>query len=226
MTTSSSRARLSLPDSRFLSAFEFILGAAIVIAYNVFRVIPNEVPILVGLCLVSLLLRERKPSAIGFKRPSSWTKILLIALAAAVLRIVLGVVVEAITAQFLPPAKAPSEVQEIAGNPLVALKWLVIVWSFAAFGEEIAYRGYLVTRGADVGRRSTAAYWVAIVLVSALFGVGHFYKGPAGMIDSGMAGLVLGAAYMITGRNLWTSIFAHGFIDTIGLAFVYFGLAS
>jgi membrane protease YdiL (CAAX protease family) len=165
-------------------------------------------------------------SAIGFKRPASWRRILLIALAAAVLRIVLGVVVDAITAQFLPPAKAPSDIQNIQGNPLEALKWLVIVWGFAAFGEEIAYRGYLVNRAADTGKRSNAAYWVAVVLVSILFGVGHFYKGPAGMIDSGMAGLILGAAYLITGRNLWTSIFAHGFIDTIGLAFVYFGLAS
>jgi membrane protease YdiL (CAAX protease family) len=226
MTSSISRRGFRLPDSRLLSAFEFILGAAVVIGYNVFRVIPNEVPILVALCFLSLFLRERKMSAIGFKRPASWRRILLIALGAAVLRIVLGVVVEAITAQFLPPAKAPSEIQNIQGNPLEALKWLVIVWGFASFGEEIAYRGYLLNRAADTGKRSNAAYWTAVVLVSILFGVGHFYKGPAGMIDSGMAGLILGAAYLITGRNLWTSILAHGFIDTIGLAFVYFGLAS
>jgi membrane protease YdiL (CAAX protease family) len=36
----------------------------------------------------------------------------------------------------------------------IALLALVVVWTFAAFGEEIAYRGYLLTRAADTGRRS------------------------------------------------------------------------
>ena len=79
---------------------------------------------------------------------------------------------------------------------------MLIVWSFAAFGEEISYRGYLLTRAADLGKRSPVAYWVGMILVSILFGYGHYYKGPVGIIDSGVAGLILGTAYMISGRNL------------------------
>ena len=60
--------------------------------------------------------------------------------------------------------------------------------------------------------------------VSILFGYGHFYKGPAGIIDSGVAGLILGSAYMLAGRNLWASVLAHGFIDTFGVVMLYFGL--
>jgi CAAX protease family protein len=107
-----------------------------------------------------------------------------------------------------------------------ALMWLGLVWTFAAFGEEIAYRGYLLTRAADVGRRSPAAYWVAMVAVSILFGYGHYYKGPAGIVDSGVAGLILGAAYLLAGRNLWASILAHGFIDTFGVIAVFMGWDS
>ena len=103
---------------------------------------------------------------------------------------------------------------------------MLIVWVFAAFGEEIAYRGYLITRAADLGRGSTAAYWVAMILVAVLFGYGHYYKGPAGIIDSGIAGLILGAAYMLAGRNLWASILAHGFINTFGVIVLYFGWDS
>jgi membrane protease YdiL (CAAX protease family) len=103
---------------------------------------------------------------------------------------------------------------------------LGLVWTFAAFGEEIAYRGYLLTRAADVGNRSTAAYLVAVVVVAVLFGYGHFYKGPTGIVDSGVAGLILGAAYLAAGRNLWASILAHGFIDTVGVVAVYFGVAD
>jgi membrane protease YdiL (CAAX protease family) len=39
-----------------------------------------------------------------------------------------------------------------------------------------------------------------------------------------MAGLLLGAAYVLSGRNLWVCILAHGFIDTFGVTAVFFGL--
>ena len=101
--------------------------------------------------------------------------------------------------------------------------WLGIVWTWAAFGEEIAYRGYLVTRAADLGARSPAAYWTSVVFVAVLFGIGHYYKGPSGIIDSGVAGLILGAAFVLSGRNLWASILAHGFIDTFGVIVLFLG---
>jgi membrane protease YdiL (CAAX protease family) len=135
-------------------------------------------------------------------------------------------VIEPVTGRFWPPAKAPAEASDIPGHPLYALLVLAIVWVFAAFGEEIGYRGYLLTRAADVGRRSNAAYWAGMLLVSVLFGYGHYYKGPAGIVDSGIAGLILGTAYLLSGRNLWVSILGHGFIDTFGIIAVYLGWDS
>ncbi|PYK53736.1 MAG: hypothetical protein DME48_10730, partial [Verrucomicrobia bacterium] len=117
----------------------------------------------------------------------------------------------------------PEIANEITGNVKMALVALLLVWTFAAFGEEISYRGYLLTRAADIGSRSTAAYWLGIVLVSVLFGYGHYYKGASGIIDSGIAGLILGGAYMVAGRNLWACIFAHGFIDTFAVIDAFFG---
>src|SRR5262249_44661530 len=122
---------------------------------------------------------------------------------AAALRIVLGnYVIEPLTSHFWPPIAAPEGVEDITGNVKTAALYLGIVWSFAAFGEEIGYRGYLLTRAADVGGRSTAAYLVGVVIVAILFGYGHYYKGPAGVLDSGVAGLILGVAYLVAGRNL------------------------
>jgi membrane protease YdiL (CAAX protease family) len=213
--------------SRVFSAVEFLLGAAIVIGHNVLRVVPNEVPILFVLGLVSVRLRDRTWSALGFRRPASWARILLIAVAAAVLRILAGAfVIDPLAARFWPAAAAPAGAAAITGNLKVALLALLIVWTFAAFGEEVAYRGYLLTRAADVGKRSAAAYWIGVVLVSILFGYGHYYKGPAGVLDSGVAGLILGSAYLLSGRNLWTCILAHGLIDTFAVIAVYFGWAS
>jgi CAAX protease family protein len=210
--------------SRALSALELLFGAFIVIGHNVFHIVPNEVIVLSVLGLLSVRLRDGGWSAMGFKRPVSWRRIFLIALLAAGVRILFGqFVIEPVTGFFWPAPNAPALANEITGNAKIALLALLLVWTVAAFGEEIAYRGYLLTRAADIGRRSTMAYWVGIVLVSILFGYGHYYKGPSGIVDSGIAGLILGVAYMLANRNLWACILAHGFIDTFAVIDAFFG---
>ena len=211
--------------TRLLSAIEFMVAAAVVLGHNVWRVVPNEVLILTVLAIVSMRLRSRgwDWSNLGFRRPASWRVIVGVALAAAALRIVLSdFVIEPLTATIWPAPELPEGADEITGNPLMALMTLGLVWSFAAFGEEISYRGYLLNRGGDALGGSALAFWVAAVATAVLFGYGHFYKGPAGVVDSGVAGLILAAAYLMTGRNLWTPVLAHGFIDTFGVVALYF----
>ncbi len=70
----------------------------------------------------------------------------------------------------------PQAPEKATGNWQIALAYLGIVWTFAAFGEEIAYRGYLLTRAADVGGRTPFAWWISVIIVSVLFGYGHYYK--------------------------------------------------
>ena len=226
-TLSNRIQRWAPPDSRVVSGAEFLLGALIVIGHNVFRVVPNEVPILFVLGLLSIRLRNGGWAAMGLRRPESWSRVLLIALGAAALRIALAEwVIDPLTSRIWPPAIAPAGTEAIAGDLRTALQWLLIVWTFAAVGEEVGYRGYLLTRAADLGRRSPAAWWIGMIAVSILFGYGHFYKGPAGIVDSGVAGLILGSAYLLSGRNLWTSILAHGFIDTFGVTALFLGWDS
>jgi membrane protease YdiL (CAAX protease family) len=215
------------PAQRWFSLAEFVPGGAIVIGYNVYHVIPNEVPILFVIGLISLRVRDGGWGVIGMDWPDSWRRTVLFAVAAAAVRLLLGLlVIDPVTAHFWPAAKAPGGFEEITGHAMVALRWLLIVWTFAAFGEEISYRGYLITRAADVGGRSKTAYWAGVLMVSVLFGIGHYYKGPSGMVDSGMAGLVLGTAYLLSGRNLWVCILAHGFIDTFGVIALFLGWAN
>jgi hypothetical protein len=210
--------------SRFLSAAEVAFCAAVVLGHNVWKVVPNEVPILFVLGLLSYRLRNGSFSSIGFRRPDSWIRVVAIASGAAALRIALGdYVVEPLASRVWPPIVAPDGINEIAGRPGTALLWLLLVWTWAAFGEEIAYRGYLLGRAADALGRTPAAYAAAFALSSVLFGYGHFYKGPAGIVDSGVAGLVLAAAYFLAKRNLWAPVLAHGFIDTVGVVSLYFG---
>src|SRR6266545_3184878 len=133
--------------SRVLSALEFCFGAFIVIGHNVFHVVPNEVIVLSVLGLISIRLRDGNWSAMGLKQPASWRRIFLIALVAAILRILLGqFLIEPVSGLFWPKPTAPALANEITGNVKMAFVALLLVWTFAAFGEEIAYRGYLLTR--------------------------------------------------------------------------------
>lgn len=212
---------------RRLSAVELIVGGAIVIAHNVFRVVPNEVPILFVLGWISIHFRDGGWRKVGLGRPASWPRVAGIAVAAAALRIALGdLVVEPLASRFWPPIKGPAGSESIVGDWKQALLWLGVIWTFAAFGEEMSYRGYLLTRAADLGRRTPLAYWAAVAVTAVLFGYGHYYKGPAGIVDSGVAGLILGAAYLLSGRSLWTAILAHGLIDTFGVVAAFAGWAG
>lgn len=107
-----------------------------------------------------------------------------------------------------------------------AVRNLAIVWVFAGFGEEVSYRGYLLTRAADLGNRSKTAYVAAMLYVAVLFGLAHFYKGPTGIMDSIYSGLVLGGVYLFSGRNLWAAILAHGISDTVVVLAIFMGWAT
>lgn len=214
--------------ARGLSLVEFLIGGFIVIGHNVIHILPNEVPILFVVGWISLRLRDGGWKVAGLKRPASWAQTLLLAIGAAAIRQLGGeLVVGPLAHHFW---STPEHVSRIIEAPQFgwrhALLSLVVVWSFAAFGEELSYRGYLLTRGADVFRRLSAGYLLSMIFVAVLFGFGHYYKGPAGVVDSTYSGLVLGCAYLLSGRNLWVTILAHGISDTFAIMVVFMGWAS
>jgi membrane protease YdiL (CAAX protease family) len=120
------------------------------------------------------------------------------------------------------PERSSSVLTGIQHNPLTMFKSLVIVWAFAALGEELGYRALLLRRAADALNGSLRAYAVAVIVSSVLFGLGHFYKGPTGVFDSTISGLILAGIYLITRRNIWAPVLAHGISDTFAVVFTYF----
>jgi membrane protease YdiL (CAAX protease family) len=212
----------------WLSLVEFVMGSFIVIGHNVLHILPNEVPILFVLGWISLRLRDGGWKAAGLTRPNSWGKTVVLAVcAAAVLQLGSELVVGPLGHTLWP---APQHVSHVVAAAAFgwkqALTSLLIIWTFAAFGEELSYRGYLLTRAADIFRRSRVAYIIAMILAAVLFGFGHYYKGPAGVLDSTYSGLVLGCAFLLSGRNLWAAILAHGISDTFAVVVVFMGWAS
>jgi len=64
-----------------------------------------------------------------------------------------------------------------------------------------------------------------MIFVAILFGLGHYYKGPAGVLDSTYSGLVLGCVYLLAGRNLWRNTGTR-ISDTFALFMVFMDWAS
>jgi uncharacterized protein len=204
------------------------VGVFVVVGHNIFRILPNEVPILFVLGWISLRCRNGGWKYAGLTQPKSWGKTVAFAVVAAT-TLLLGseLIVEPLAHRVWPePEHVSTVIESGALGWKQALTSLLIVWTFAAFGEELTYRGYLLTRAADVLGRSSSACWIAMILVSLLFGFGHYYKGPSGVLDSTYSGLVFGTVYLIAGRNLWAPILTHGIADTVAVVFVFLGWAT
>ena len=216
------------PRERWISLLEAVFGAFVVIGHNILRILPNEVPILFALFWLSQRLRNGRWTGAGLERPESWPRTVAIAIvAAAVLQCGSAYVMQPLGSYLWHrPEQVSSVLTSSALGWKSALWSLAIVWLFAAFGEELGYRGYLLPRAADVGNRSKLAYAIAMVCVAVLFGFAHFYKGPAGVLDSTYSGLVLGGVYLLSGRNLWASILTHGISDTFAVLVVFMGWAT
>src|SRR4029077_11978306 len=161
---------------------------------------------------------------LGFRRPASWSRTLLLALGVAIgLQLLSTYVTAPLVERITHRPEDLSDFRSVVGNARLALIYLGVIWSFAAFGEEFVYRGYILNRMAEVGDRSAPA-WTAAALGSAvLFGIGHAYQGPTSIVDSAVTGLVLGTLYIASGKNLWICVLTHGLSDTIALFVVWAG---
>ena len=163
--------------------------------------------------------------AVGLVRPARWDRAILVALVAAVVLQVLSTyVTEPIIASITGAATDLSRFRPFVGNTRLLLVGLVVVWTLAAFGEELTYRGYILNRVADLGDRRPAAWVIGLVAVSILFGMGHLYQGTTGVVDTTITGLLLGGLYLTFDRNLWIPVLTHGFTDTIALLMVFLDL--
>ncbi|HSM03331.1 MAG TPA: type II CAAX endopeptidase family protein [Longimicrobiales bacterium] len=86
---------------------------------------------------------------------------------------------------------------------------LFVLLSLAAgVGEEVAYRGYLVT----VLGALFEGPWVAAAVSSLAFSLLHAYQGPLGILRSGLMGFLFAAAFILHG-SLWPLIVVHVVVD-------------
>jgi membrane protease YdiL (CAAX protease family) len=111
----------------------------------------------------------------------------------------------------------------LRGNLPMLLVALAAVYVVSSFGEEVVYRGFLMTRLSEIGKGTRAARGAAVVISAIVFGLAHFNWGIVGIIQTTLMGVALSVSYLLVGRNLWVLVFAHAYIDTVLLVQMYLG---
>ncbi|RLE01995.1 MAG: CPBP family intramembrane metalloprotease, partial [Candidatus Aminicenantes bacterium] len=101
---------------------------------------------------------------------------------------------------------------------------LAVVWTTAAFGEEMIFRGFFLNRLARLGRRRPFSWMIALLFSSVFFGLGHAYQGVAGVVLTALAGLFFGLIYLACRQNLWVPILVHGLYDTTAFLILFLNL--
>lgn len=132
--------------------------------------------------------------------------------------VLLGVGIYAVEEGFLAGATAfgrspPERLREFLA-PEDVLEWVLllgVVLPVVAFGEELLFRGALI---GGVGAATGVSPWVLVVVSSVAFGSAHTAQGSLGIVVTGVLGLVLGAAFVVTG-DLLLVVVAHYIVNAL-----------
>lgn len=197
---------------------------AIVVA-DAYGLIPlTQTIALIPLVWIALRLRREPWRTIGLRRPENLGRAVVIGVVAGILMELLAdYVTTPLISGFFGAAPDNSGLQGIEGNLSMLLIFLGLNWTLAAFGEEVSFRGFLLQRLARLFGDGQAAWWVALLLSSIVFGVGHTEQGPAGWVQEGLSGFLLGVLFLASGRSLAIPIIAHGVSNTLAFVLIYLG---
>jgi membrane protease YdiL (CAAX protease family) len=100
---------------------------------------------------------------------------------------------------------------------------LILMWTSAAFAEEIVFRGYLMKQFSKFFGSSKISLVINVLIFGFIFGWLHAYQGISGQIITGIFGMIYAIIFHIRKNDLWFNIVSHGFFDTTALVFIYYG---
>lgn len=107
-------------------------------------------------------------------------------------------------------------------HPAILIVSLLGVYVVSSFGEELVYRGYLISRLLRLFGASNLGKPLVAVSSAIIFGAIHYQWGVTGMVQTSLMGLVFALAFMIMKNRLLPLILAHAYMDTILIVSIYF----
>jgi membrane protease YdiL (CAAX protease family) len=178
----------------------------------------------------ALLLKLQGSSwrMIGLSRPVSWWKTAFKGMGAWIGAIVIFVLMQVVIITVFTmlelslPAIDESRFNPLEGNLPLFLLMVVLSWTTIAFGEELFYRAFLISRLIDY---AGTGHKTAVAISALVFGIAHFAEGPLGILSNGAFGVLFGWIYLKSGRNLWITVIGHGLLNTFRFILLYAGAA-
>ncbi len=114
-----------------------------------------------------------------------------------------------------------SSIEHIKGNLVGYLIILVVVWVFAAFGEEFLFRGYYMKALAELLGNNNKAWLLSALITSLYFAISHIYQGIAGVISVFLWSFIVSLLFTKHRTNLLLLVLIHGFYDSIGVTLIF-----
>lgn len=159
---------------------------------------------------------------LGLSRPGSWRTFLGWSFGATGVALVLNRLLRALPGLW-GGSWGTSPFAALAGDPTA----LIVLGTYTVFlvglTEELAFRGFLMSRLARVFGGGGRGWMAAAVTTAVVFGALHAGQGPLGVLNGFVLGLLFGIVYLSCGRSLWVVVLAHSLYDTVRLV-QYIGL--
>ncbi len=195
-----------------------ILAILIILAGNFIIAPLSAILVLVWARLSHTLWRE-----IGYVRPKSWIRSLIIGI---VFGIAFKVLMKAMVMPLLGAPPINQAYHYLAGNAAAIPGMIFILIVVAGFGEETLFRGYMFER---LGKLLGFGPWVKVLIVlitSVWFALAHYsVQGLPGVEQAVITGLVFGTIFAVTGRIFMVMV-VHAAFDLTALAMIYLDVES
>lgn len=184
----------------------------------------NATLIYIGLTVAAaiLLMRMGVPlRRLGFNKVDRpWLTLALVALGVVALQLS-GWLLAPLWEQLFGSGRDLARFSDVAGSREALVKLLVLNWTVAALGEELAFRIVLMRGIAYALGDTRKALAIALVGQAVVFGIVHAYQGPAGIAGTMVSGLIFGGLTLAARWSIWPAAVAHGLNNTIGILEIY-----
>ena len=172
-----------------------------------------------GTALVLVFVKDSRAPTFAFVYRNWWTSVGIGLVAGLAIHFLIDPVVIPLTEKMTGSPMDLSQFAAVQGDAGEFMTLLIVALVFGGIIEEICFRGYFIGWGAALyGARSALPL---VLIISLVFGIGHWYQGPTGAIVTGVGSIVFGLVYVATGLRLLPAIATHMTSNFFGVLDLY-----
>ena len=180
-------------------------------------------PLSAVLVLIWAKISQTPWREIGYVRPRSWLKTIVIGL---IFGVAFKFIMKALVMPLLSAPPVNWAYHFVTGNSAVIPYLIYTMIVVAGFGEETFYRGWMFERLGKLFGQSVAAKIAIVLITSILFGSLHYHEqGLPGAEQAFITGFVFGSIFAVSGQ-IFMLMIAHAAFDLTALWMIYYGLET